>query len=63
MLSCKEATRLMSQELDRPLGLSERIGLRLHVLICTGCSNFRRQMGAMRAFCRHYGERLKRDGD
>lgn len=55
MLNCRQATELMSQEQDRPLSLAERLGLRLHVLICTGCSNYRRQMGVLRAACRRFG--------
>lgn len=55
MLSCKQATELMSQEQDRRLGLAERIGLRLHVLMCSGCNNYRRQMGVLRAACRRFG--------
>jgi len=55
MLSCRQATELMSQEQDRPLALSERIGLRLHVLICTGCANYRRQMMVLREACRRFG--------
>lgn len=56
MLSCREATRLMSQELDRQLSWPERFGLRLHVMICHGCSNFRRQMEFMRKACRRFGD-------
>jgi hypothetical protein len=52
MLSCKQATELMSQEQDRSLTLVERVGLRLHILICAGCNNYRRQMGVLRAACR-----------
>lgn len=37
MLSCKDATQLISQGLDRRLSLPERMGLRLHLLICRGC--------------------------
>jgi len=55
MLSCREATELMSQEQDRPLSLAERLGLRLHVLICSACSNYRRQMSVLRAACRRFG--------
>ncbi|MDP1610957.1 MAG: zf-HC2 domain-containing protein [Sulfuritalea sp.] len=55
MLSCKQATELMSQEQDRRLSLAERIGLRLHVLICTGCGNYRRQLNVLRAACRRFG--------
>jgi hypothetical protein len=43
ILSCKEATQLASQGLDRRLGLAERVALRLHLAICNGCSNFRKQ--------------------
>lgn len=44
MLSCKEATQLLSQGQDRPLALRERLSLRVHLLICEACSNFRRQI-------------------
>ena len=55
MLSCQEATELMSQERDRPLTLVERLGLRLHVWMCAGCNNYRRQMSVLRAACRRFG--------
>ena len=55
MLSCKQATELMSQEQDRTLSLSERIGLRLHVWICAGCNNYRRHMNVLRDACRRFG--------
>ena len=55
MLTCREATALMSQEQDRPLTFAERIGLRLHVWICNGCNNYRRQMGVLRDACRRFG--------
>lgn len=58
MLNCRQTTELMSQELDRPLTVAERIGLRLHVWICAGCSNYRRQMRVLRAACRRIGGRI-----
>lgn len=48
MLSCKEATELMSQRQDRQLGLMERISLRLHLLMCVGCRHFDEQMDFLR---------------
>jgi Putative zinc-finger len=48
MLTCKEATRLVSQGLDRRLGLAERLALRLHLLICDGCANFSKQAAFLR---------------
>jgi hypothetical protein len=48
MLSCKEATQLVSQGLDRRLGLGQRVALRLHLAICDGCSSFRKQVALLR---------------
>lgn len=51
MMNCKQATQLLSQGQDRKLGLMERIGLRLHLLICSGCTNFNKQMRFIRSAC------------
>lgn len=55
ILNCRDATALMSQEQERKLTLGERLALRLHVLICTGCNNFRRQMVVVRNAARRLG--------
>jgi putative zinc finger protein len=47
-LSCKEATRLVSQGLERRPGFAARVALRLHLLVCDGCANFSRQMAFLR---------------
>jgi hypothetical protein len=47
-MSCKEATRVISDGLDRDLHLAERLGLRLHLFICHYCNNFSRQTQFMR---------------
>lgn len=53
MLTCREATRLVSQGLDRRLGVAERLALRLHLLICDGCTTFSKQAAFLRrAFSR-----------
>jgi hypothetical protein len=52
MLTCKETSVLLSQAQDRPLGLGERLRLKLHLLVCTGCSNFSRQLKLIRAAIR-----------
>lgn len=51
MLNCKETTRLLSAAQDRPLGRGERIALKLHLLMCKGCTNYRRQMDFLRTAC------------
>ena len=48
ILSCKEATRLVSQGLDRRLGFGERVALRVHLAICDGCTNFKKQTAFLR---------------
>ena len=48
IISCKQATELASQRLDRPLGFAERVALRVHLAICRGCTNFRDQSEFLR---------------
>lgn len=47
MLSCKKATRLVSEGLDRKMPLRRRVGLRFHVHMCRGCSRYARQITAL----------------
>lgn len=48
MISCKEASRLASQQLERPLTLGERVRFRLHLAICVGCRRMERQFRFLR---------------
>lgn len=59
MLSCKEATQLMSASQERPLSVAEKMQLKLHVTICKGCARFDEQMNFIRRACQGY---LKRNG-
>ncbi len=52
MLSCKEAIRLASEALDRPLSLRSRMGLRMHLLMCSGCRAASRQMKTLDSLIR-----------
>lgn len=56
MLNCDEVTHLCSDELERPLGMWERMKFKMHLMMCTGCSNYRTQMGAIRAGMRAYAD-------
>lgn len=51
MMTCKEASQLMSQSFDRRLGLFESIGLRFHLMICKGCQVAYRQLKSLHRFC------------
>ena len=55
-VTCKEAAQLVSKMQDLPLSFGERFGLRLHLLICAGCSRFERQMRMLRLAMRKYRE-------
>jgi predicted anti-sigma-YlaC factor YlaD len=56
MLSCQEATRLMSQKLDRKLALVEVMNLRFHLMMCKGCRHFDDQMLSLRQITRAYAK-------
>lgn len=54
MMNCTRATRLASESLDRPLQLHERVGLRLHLMMCSGCRCFDQQAHQLSAICKTY---------
>lgn len=58
-LTCKQATALVSQGLDRRLSRWERLTLRLHLLVCDACSHFAKQS----AFIRRAMRRLAGEDD
>ncbi|GGC88079.1 zf-HC2 domain-containing protein [Undibacterium terreum] len=47
-LTCKEAHKIVSEGLDRDLGMFERTRLRLHLSVCDACTNFNGQMQTIR---------------
>lgn len=54
MLSCDQATFLMSQRAERPLSFRERLQLSLHVAMCSGCRLFGRQVDVLGRLAREY---------
>lgn len=48
MLTCKQASQLISQSLDRPLSLVDRLKLRFHLFICDACTRFNQQLKQLR---------------
>lgn len=62
MLNCKNATKLLSESLERPLPLSHRMGLKMHLLMCRFCARFEKQIKFMRNITRrHEKQRLEED--
>src|SRR5262245_2773030 len=54
--TCKEATRLQSSAMDRKLSLFEKIGLRLHLLLCAWCRRYGAQLKFLRSAARQCEE-------
>jgi hypothetical protein len=50
--ACKEMVALMSQSLERPLSLRERVLLKLHLWVCAWCVFYLEQLRLMRASLR-----------
>ena len=54
MLTCREASSLISEGLDRDLGVAERARLRVHLAICAACTRMSRQFEFLRRAARAY---------
>jgi hypothetical protein len=48
MLSCREATRLVSESMDHPLPPGQRFALRFHLAMCRLCWRYREQVRFIR---------------
>ena len=46
--TCKEVTRLASDAMERKLSLRQRIDFKLHLLICSLCMRYVKQLEMMR---------------
>lgn len=47
MLTCQQASQLISQSLDHPLSWYELMQLRLHLMMCGACNRFRKQLNVL----------------
>lgn len=50
--SCRRSAELVSLREERPLGPVEGAELYLHLAVCAGCRNFRRQVALLRTALR-----------
>lgn len=60
-ITCKQASELFSQGLDRNLSGWERLKLRLHLAVCNACRNFARQAEFLRRAIKRLAEEESRD--
>ncbi len=56
MLNCQQVTRLYSESLERTPTLQERMSLKMHVMMCSGCRNFGKQMHTLRQVARAFAK-------
>jgi len=56
MFNCKKVTYLVSESLDRKLSLSQRLGMRMHLMMCRFCSRYQAQLLFLRKTARLYSE-------
>lgn len=56
-ISCQEATRLVSQQLDQPLSLADTLRLQAHLLVCKACPTMHQKFASLRQASRKYATR------
>ena len=56
MLTCKEASHLASKAMDNKLTWRERLGLGLHIAMCSLCRRYVRDMKKLRTMLRKLGK-------
>lgn len=65
MMNCLDATRLISESQERRLSVPEKVTLKVHVMMCSGCKNFSLQIPflgkAMRAYAQWESEPEQED--
>jgi hypothetical protein len=54
IISCKDASRLVSQREEGPLSSWQRLVLRLHLSVCAACSRFEKQIAFLRTAMQRY---------
>lgn len=54
---CRQITRTVSRGYEQPLGIAMRVRLRLHLLICTACERYARQLELLHRAASRSGEK------
>ena len=56
MFNCQKISHLVSESLDRKLPLYQRMGMRIHLMMCKFCSRYQEQLLFLRKIARLYSE-------
>ena len=63
-MKCLKATKLISESQERHLSVPEKVTLKMHVMMCSGCKNFSLQVPflskAMKAYAGWQDEEVKK---
>lgn len=54
--TCRDASRLQSEQFDHLIPASQRVGLRIHLLLCRWCRRYGRQLDFLRKVVRAQNE-------
>lgn len=57
-MKCREISALICKGLETHLVINERVAIRLHLLICSGCRNFEKQSRFMQKMSKAYWQHL-----
>lgn len=55
-LTCQDITRLVSESMDHTLPLTQRLKIRIHLVMCKYCARFEKQMRFLRQVCQAHEE-------
>ena len=56
--SCRQVSRLQSEAIDRKLSFPQRLGLRLHLLLCKWCRRYGKQVRFLRDAAHEHPENM-----
>ncbi|MDA1274552.1 MAG: zf-HC2 domain-containing protein [Verrucomicrobia bacterium] len=56
MPSCKEISELVSASMDGNLPMRRRLSIRFHILMCSFCRRYEKQLLLLRIGTKHYAE-------
>jgi len=54
IFDCSEISRLVSDSMDRKLSLYQRLGIRIHLMMCRYCARYRNQLFFLRKTIRFH---------
>lgn len=63
MITCRQASQLVSKERDVKLTLRERLSLRLHLLMCAMCRRYQQQLGFLARVAARFEQAMERHGE